>query len=78
MGLHVARQCLPVLELLSALAARERLARCSVQVLVDGEVVLPREGLWTMVATILEFGIGLMRPLMTLEAVAPLEGLAAV
>jgi len=45
---------------------------------VDGEVVLARKGLWTMVATILEFRIRLVRSLMTLETVAPLEGLAAV
>ena len=64
--LHMAGQRLPVLELLSTLAARERFARCPVQVLVDGEVVLAREGLWTMITTVLEFGVGLVRPLMTL------------
>ena len=76
-GLHVSGQSLLVLEGGPAGSAREGLVGHLVQLLVGGQVVPPGEGLVAEPAAEL-LKVGLVGPLVPLEAVAPFEGLAAV
>ena len=75
---HVAGQRFPVFEGRAALRARERLVGGRVEVFVNGQVVLPGKGLEAEVARVTKVGMGLVRSLVSFQAVAPLEGLAAI
>ena len=76
-GLHVTGQGLLVLELDPALGAGVGLRVVGVvELLVDGEVVLPGEGLGAVAAA--ELVVLLVGPLVSPQTVAPLEGLAAL
>ena len=76
-GLHVAGQSLLVLELHSALGAGVGLRVVGVvELLVDGEVVLPGESLGAVAAV--ELVVLLVGPLVSPQTMAPLEGLATL
>ena len=76
-GLHVAGQRLLVLELHPALGTRVGLGVVGiVELLVDGQVVLPGESLGAVAAA--ELVVLLVGPLVSPQTVAPLEGLAAL
>ena len=77
-GLEMPGQGLAVLEGGPALVAREGLGGRGVKVLVNGQVVFPGEGLEAEVAGVPEVRVGLVGSLVSLETVAPLEGLSAV
>lgn len=77
-SLHVARQGLLVFERGSALPAREGRPGGRVEALVNGQVVLARESLEAEVAGVPEIRGRRVRPLVSFEAVRPLEGLAAI
>ena len=76
-GLHMTRQRLLVLELDPALGTRVGLGVVRVvELLVDSQVVLPGESLGTVAAA--ELVVLLVSPLVSPQAVAPLESLAAL
>ena len=76
-GLHVPGQGLLVLELHPALGTRVGLGVVGVvELLVDGQVVLPGESLGAVAAA--ELVVLLVGPLVSPQTVAPLEGLATL
>jgi len=76
-GLHVAGQCLLVLELHTALGARVGIGVVAVmELFMDGEMVFSGESFGAVSA--IELVILLVSPLVPSQAVAPFEGLSAL
>ena len=77
-SLHVSGQSFSVLESSPALITRKCFVRICVQIFVDGQVIFSWEGFVAKVARVPEVWMSLVSSLVSFQAVAPLEGLAAV